>query len=70
MKSSIQRLNDHNRASKLRAAAYCRVSTDPEKQEGSFETQMRYYREKNRAVSRHGTGRHLRQQGQERPQGR
>ena len=34
---------DHIR---LRVAAYCRVSTDLEEQEGSFETQVRHYREK------------------------
>ena len=44
MKSSIQRMNSHQ--NRLRAAAYCRVSTELEEQEGSFETQMRYYREK------------------------
>ena len=31
---------------KLRVAAYCRVSTDLEEQEGSFETQVCHYREK------------------------
>ena len=30
----------------LRVAAYCRVSTELEEQEGSFETQVRHYREK------------------------
>ncbi|MGN1370480.1 MAG: recombinase family protein, partial [Aristaeellaceae bacterium] len=44
MKSSIQRLSSHQ--NRLRTAAYCRVSTDLEEQEGSFETQVRYYREK------------------------
>ena len=34
---------DHIR---LRVAAYCRVSTDLEEQEGSFDTQVRHYREK------------------------
>lgn len=28
---------------KLRVAAYCRVSTNHEKQESSFETQISYY---------------------------
>ena len=31
---------------RLRVAAYCRVSTELEEQEGSFETQVRHYREK------------------------
>ena len=31
---------------RLRGAAYCRVSTELEEQEGSFETQVRHYREK------------------------
>lgn len=31
---------------RLRTAAYCRVSTELEEQEGSFEMQMSYYREK------------------------
>ena len=44
MKSNIQGMNSHT--NRLRVAAYCRVSTDLEEQEGSFETQMRYYREK------------------------
>ena len=44
MKSTIQGMNRHT--NRLRVAAYCRVSTDLEEQEGSFETQMRYYREK------------------------
>ena len=44
MKSNIQKLNSHT--NRMRVAAYCRVSTDLEEQEGSFETQMRYYREK------------------------
>ena len=30
----------------LRVAAYCRVSTELEEQEGSYDTQMSYYREK------------------------
>ena len=44
MKSNIQRLNSHQH--RLRAAAYCRVSTDMEEQEGSFDMQVQYYREK------------------------
>lgn len=31
---------------KIRTAAYCRVSTEQEEQEGSYDVQMRYYREK------------------------
>ncbi|MGN0778204.1 MAG: recombinase family protein [Aristaeellaceae bacterium] len=46
MKSSIQGTNGHSTTGRLRVAAYCRVSTELEEQEGSFETQMRYYREK------------------------
>lgn len=30
----------------LRVAAYCRVSTDDEEQQSSFETQVKYYTEK------------------------
>ena len=30
---------------KLRVAAYCRVSTDSDEQETSYETQVRYYTE-------------------------
>ncbi len=42
MQSDIRKTDEH----KLRVAAYCRVSTDLEEQEGSFETQVRHYREK------------------------
>ena len=34
------------RKTKLRVAAYCRVSTDEEQQLGSFENQVEYYTEK------------------------
>lgn len=33
-------------SAKIRTAAYCRVSTEQEEQEGSYEVQMSYYREK------------------------
>ena len=33
-------------ARRLRVAAYCRVSTNQEEQESSYETQCRYYKEK------------------------
>ena len=42
MQSDIRKTDEN----KLRVAAYCRVSTDLEEQEGSFETQVRHYREK------------------------
>ena len=35
-----------NTARKLRVAAYCRVSTEEEEQQGSFEIQKLYYTEK------------------------
>lgn len=39
-------MEDNNRKEdRLRAAAYCRVSTELEEQEGSFEWQMRHYTE-------------------------
>lgn len=37
---------DEGASAKIRTAAYCRVSTELEEQEGSFEMQMSYYREK------------------------
>ena len=41
-----QIISGHNKTSRLRVAAYCRVSTDMEEQEGSFDMQVLYYREK------------------------
>ena len=37
MEDNIRRMDKH----RLRVAAYCRVSTDLEEQEGSFDTQVR-----------------------------
>lgn len=40
-------LEDSRKKTKiLRVAAYCRVSTDDEDQQSSFETQVKYYTEK------------------------
>ena len=38
--------NARKRKGKLRVAAYCRVSTEEEEQQSSFETQKLYYTEK------------------------
>ena len=38
--------NTRKRKSKLRVAAYCRVSTDSEEQLSSYENQLSYYTEK------------------------
>ena len=45
---------------KLRVAAYCRVSTEEEEQQSSFETQKLYYTRINHFHSRMGDCRHLR----------
>jgi len=52
---------------KIRAAAYCRVSSDSDAQDGSFETQVEYYRDKLSASDHklvevygdHGSGREM-----------
>ena len=44
---------------RLRVAAYCRVSTEEEEQQGSFETQKLYYTEKNQIHPGMGNCRHL-----------
>ena len=36
-------LQNQNRGKRLRVAAYCRVSTEQEEQESSFENQVDYY---------------------------
>ncbi len=36
-------LQNQNRGKRLRVAAYCRVSTEQEEQESSFENQVEYY---------------------------
>lgn len=38
--------NPAESSKKLRVAAYCRVSTDSEEQISSYESQVRYYKEK------------------------
>lgn len=38
--------NSNEASKKLRVAAYCRVSTDSEEQISSYESQVRYYKEK------------------------
>lgn len=38
--------NEIQRITKLKVAAYCRVSTDQEEQESSYEAQISYYTEK------------------------
>ena len=45
---------------KLRVAAYCRVSTEEEEQQSSFETQKLYYTEKITSTPEWGDCRHLR----------
>ena len=40
------RSGKNNTMRKMRVAAYCRVSTEEEEQQGSFETQKLYYTEK------------------------
>ncbi len=53
------RSGKNNTMRKMRVAAYCRVSTEEEEQQGSFETQKLYYTEKNQLNLRMGTGRDL-----------
>lgn len=48
-----------NTVRKLRVAAYCRVSTEEEEQQGSFEIQKLYYTEKS-IPPRVGSRGHLR----------
>ncbi len=45
--AEYERLNEatKHRKTKLRVAAYCRVSTDHEDQANSFESQQRYFRQ-------------------------
>lgn len=38
--------NSNEASKKLRVAAYCRVSTDSEEQISSYESQVKYYKEK------------------------
>ena len=38
--------NEIQRTTRLKVAAYCRVSTDQEEQESSYEAQISYYTEK------------------------
>lgn len=49
-----------NPVRKLRVAAYCRVSTEEEEQQGSFEIQKLYYIEKNQFHPGVGSRGHLR----------
>lgn len=46
MENNTKEIDEQKQSRRLRVAAYCRVSTELEEQEGSFETQIRYYREK------------------------
>lgn len=45
------RSGKNNTMRKMRVAAYCRVSTEEEEQQGSFETQKLYYTEKINSTS-------------------